>query len=150
MHVWSKCIEALALHYFLDWPLHQFESAGVSSSQSRSLQLICQARTQFPECMCFANPTDYLGSRDMLKASLKTTKIFNEDINNDNDDNNHHNKSNGCHPFPANKKEGKFHKVSVMLLLSFLSDTCAMSSRLPHSHFVHEKIVVGLLLRLSY
>lgn len=149
MHVWSKWIEALALHYYLDWPLHQFESAGVSSSQSRSHQLICQARTQFPECMCFASPRDYLGSRDMLKASLKTTKSSTRTSTMTTTTTTTTTRATAATHSQQIKKNGSFIKFSVMFLLSFLSDTCAMSSRLPHSHFVHGEIVVGLLLRLS-
>lgn len=103
-----------------------------------------------PRVHVFCKPKGLPRFKGHVEGITQDYKTFNGDINNDNDDNNHHNKSNSSHPFPANKKEGKFHKVSVMLLLSFLSDTCAMSSRLPHSPFVYGKIVVGLLLRLSH
>ena len=94
-----------------------------------------------PSVHVFCKPKGLPRLKGHVEGITQDFKIFNEDIDNDNDDNNHHNNSNSGHSFPANKKEGKFHKASVVLL-------CAVSSCLPHSHFVHGKIVVGLLLRL--
>lgn len=114
MHVWSKWIEALALHYYLDWPLHQFESAGVSSSQSQSKPVSpvdLSSEDTIPRVHVFCKPKGLPRFKGHVEGITQDYKIFNEDINNDNDDNNDHNKSNSSHPFPANKKERKFHKI---------------------------------------
>lgn len=103
-----------------------------------------------PRVHVFCKPKGLPRFKGHVEGITQDYKIFNEDINNDNDDNNDHTtRATAATHSQQIKKNGSFIKFSVMLLLSFLSDTCAMSSRLPHSHFVHGEIVVGLLLRLS-